>query len=87
MAQSQADATEHSLATHADVRAALGAIDNAKMLAILALRPTIVDLEEASLWLSGDADVFGAGPPLKGTASAIVSLLTADEEEEPPRAS
>ncbi len=35
----------------------------------------------------GDVDVFGAGPPSKGMASQIVTILTAEEEEEEaPRA-
>jgi hypothetical protein len=56
------------------------------MLPIMALRPTILEIEEASMWLDGDRDVFGPGLPLQGTASQIVAILTADEEEEePPR--
>lgn len=79
-------ASSRGPATHADVKRILGALDERKMLAILALQPTIADVEQASVWLSGDADVFGAAEPLKGTASQIVTILTADEEEEPPRA-
>jgi hypothetical protein len=72
-------------ATIEDMRAILGDIDATKMLPIMALRPTIADIEEASIWLGGDRDVFGAGQPLKGIASQIVTILTADEEEERPR--
>jgi len=72
-------------ATIEDMMAILGDIDATKMLPIMALRPTIADLEEASIWLGGDRDVFGAGQPLKGIASQIVTILTADEEEERPR--
>jgi hypothetical protein len=50
----------------------------------MALRPTILGVEEASVWLAGDTDVFGAGQPLKAVAGDIVAILTADEEEEPP---
>ena len=50
----------------------------------MALRPTILDVEEASVWLAGDTDVFGAGQPLKPVAGEVVAILTADEEEEPP---
>ena len=57
----------------------------ADMLAIMSLRPTIADLEEASVWLEGDADVFGAGEPVKAVVSDIVTILTENEEEEPPR--
>lgn len=75
-----------ALATAEDIRRVLGTLDDAKVLAVMALRPTIHDLEEASIWLAGDSDVFGAGRPLKSVAGEIVAVLTADEEEEEPRA-
>jgi hypothetical protein len=75
----------HGLATADDVARILGNLDATKRLPIMALRPTIADVEEASMWLGGDRDVFGPGQPLKGVASQIVTILTADEEEEPPR--
>ncbi len=67
-----------------DVKRILGYLDNEKLVEIVALRPTLRDVEEASLWLAGDADVFGKGAPLKATAARIVEILTADEEDEPP---
>jgi hypothetical protein len=76
----------HAFATRDDVMGILGRLDAAKLLAILSLQPTIDDLEEASLWLAGDADVFGAGEPVKGVASKIVTILTEDEDEEAARA-
>jgi hypothetical protein len=57
-------------------------LDETKLLDIAALRPTIPDVEEASIWLGGDSDIFGPGQPLKPGAGEIVSILTADEEEE-----
>ena len=80
-----AEATKREFATTDDVTRILGNLDATKMLPIMALRPTIVDIEEASMWLGGDRDVFGPSPPLRGVASQIVTILTADEEEEPPR--
>jgi hypothetical protein len=80
-----AKAARHGFATTGDVARILGNLDPTKMLPIMALRPTITDIEEASVWLGGDRDVFAPGPPLKGIASQIVTILTADEEEEPPR--
>ena len=68
-------------ATHEDVKDILGDLDERKMLPILALRPTIADLEEASMWLAGDLDVFEPRP-LKGIAGQIVTILTNNEEEE-----
>lgn len=81
-----ATASSSRPATHDDVRSILGSLDETKMQPILALRPTVADLEEASIWLGGDADVFGAAKPLGAAASQIVTLLTADEDEESPRA-
>jgi hypothetical protein len=84
-----ADAARRGLATGDDVARILGDLDPAKMLPIIGLRPTILDVEEASMWLAGDRDVFGPGRPLQGVASQIVAILTAEEEEaeaeEPPR--
>ena len=72
------------VATGADITGILGDIDSDRLLAIVSLRPTITEVEEASMWLSGDADVFGANEPVKGNASHIITILTAEEEEEPP---
>jgi hypothetical protein len=71
-----------AIATDADITSILGNIDSEKLLAILTLRPTIAEVEEASTWLSGDADVSGANEPVKGNVSHIITILTAEEEEE-----
>ena len=72
-------------ATREDITAILGNIDAEKLLAIVELAPTIVDVEAASSWLAGDTDVFGPGKHLKGTASDIVAILTegVDENDRP----
>jgi len=72
-------------ATVEDVKRILGDLDETNMLPIMALRPTIADIEEVSMWLGGDRDVFEPDAPLKGIASQIVTILTADEEDESPR--
>ncbi len=71
-----------AVATDADITSILGSINSDKVLAILSLQPTIAEVEEAAMWLSGDADVFGAGKPVKGNASYIVTILAAEEEED-----
>jgi len=83
--QKTATSSSSRPATHDDVRSILGSLDETKMLPILALRPTVADVEEASIWLGGDADVFGAAEPLGATASEVVTILTADEDEESRR--
>jgi len=77
-----ADASRRGLATSDDVAEILGDLDPGKMLPIIDLEPTIRDVEEASMWLNGDPDVFGPGAPLRGVPSKIVSILTKDEEEQ-----
>jgi hypothetical protein len=69
-------------ATSADITGVLGPIDSDKLLQILSLQPTVSEVEEAAMWLSGDTDVFGANPPIKGNVSHIVTILTVEEEEE-----
>ena len=73
---------ESCLATSDDVRRVLGDLDDGKLLDIMALRPTVIDVEEASLWLAGDADIFGAGRSLPRVAGDIVAILTAEEDDE-----
>ena len=80
--QKTATASSSRLATHDHVRSILGGLDETKMQPILALRPTVADVEEASIWLGGDAEVFGAAESLGAIASEIVTILTADEDEE-----
>lgn len=53
------------LASTADIRAIAGNLNESDLLEITALRPTVRDVEEAAIWLSGDRDVFGTGEPLK----------------------
>ena len=65
----------------------LGDIVPAGMLAIMSLRSTIADIEQASVWLEGGPDVFGAGEAIQGVASEIIAILREnEEEEEEPRA-
>ncbi len=75
--------TAHAIvASLNDIRRIIANLDDEKLLDIIALKPTVPDVEEASLWLAGDLDVFGAGKPLSSIAGEIVAILTADEQEE-----
>jgi hypothetical protein len=75
----------NALATSEDIKRIIGNLDETKLMHILSLRPTVKDVEEALMWLSGDRDVFGAGEPLKQVAGAIVAALTADQDEQESR--
>jgi hypothetical protein len=73
---------EQRLASADDVKRILGDLDSTKVLHIMAFRPTVLDVEQASMWLAGDSDVFGPGQPLPPVAGEIVAILTADEEDD-----
>jgi hypothetical protein len=68
-----------------DLTRVVGEIEDAKVIDILALKPTMADVEEAAIWAIGDGDVLAkAGRPLIGISAEIFEILTADEEEPPP---
>jgi hypothetical protein len=74
-------------ASQEDAKRILGDLDDAKMIEILALNPSLADLEQAAIWATGDGDVLArSGHPLAGVIAEIVDILAADEEEEPPPA-
>lgn len=73
-------------ATRNDLLELVGDVDEQKMLDILALHPTIAEIEEAAMWVAGDGDILAkAGRPMSGTAAEILEILGAEEDEEPPR--
>ena len=86
MPKSQATTdTENAAAAHDDLLRIVGDIDERDALQILALRPTIAEVEEAAVWAAGDSDVLAkAGRSLTGIVAEIVEILTTDDEEPPP---
>jgi hypothetical protein len=75
---------ERTPATQEDIRSILGDLDDATTLEILALNPTVSDLEEALMWSSGSGgDVLGPeGRPLTGVAAQVFDILARDDQEE-----
>ena len=72
-------------ATGSDLHQILGDMDDSTAVAILALHPSVAQLEEARVWLNGGGDVLGKEHrPLDGVVGKIFDTLTADEEEPPP---
>jgi hypothetical protein len=75
----------HHEATGSDVHHILGDVDDSTAVAILALHPTVAQLEEARVWLNGTGDVLGKGHrPLDGVVAEIFDMLKVEEEEPPP---
>jgi hypothetical protein len=68
-----------------ELKAILGDVDDAKVIEILKLQPSIAELEQAAVWAVGDGDVLArGGHPLAGKVAEIVEILAVDEEEPPP---
>ena len=71
--------------SHDDVTHVLGEMDDATAVEILALKPTMSELEQAAAYLGGGGETLAqSGHPLSGVVADIVNILAA-EEEEPPR--
>ncbi|MGZ5912282.1 MAG: hypothetical protein ACXWLB_20565 [Reyranella sp.] len=61
----------------------MGDLNDATVTEILALKPTVVDLEDVAICKAGDHDVLAkSGHHVSATAASIIELL-AEEEEEP----
>ena len=71
-------------ATGEDVQTILGEMDPGRVLDILALQPTVRDLEDTKLLISGDQDIFGAGVAVKGVPAQILEII-GDEEDDVDR--
>jgi hypothetical protein len=70
-----------------ELKTIVGNIDETQLVDILKLQPTLAELEEAVAWASGDGDIVGKeGHPLTDKVSAIVDILTTEDEDEVPRA-
>lgn len=68
--------------TRDEIKAVLGDIDDNKIIEILALKPSLVDLEAAVMWLAGDSDILARdGYQLSEAAAQIVDILAVDEDE------
>jgi hypothetical protein len=77
--------TQDPHATREDIHAILGDVDERVALEILALQPTVAQIEEAAVWARGEGDTLAReGRPLEMTVAAIVDLLVADEQEPEP---
>jgi hypothetical protein len=73
-----------ALASRDDLRRVLRDLDDATALEVLALSPTVAELEQAAVRAAGEGSGLDrTGHPLTGTVAAIVAILA--REDEPDR--
>ena len=70
-------------ATHLDVERLLGPLDADTLMAVMALSPTLQDVETAALHVSGAGDTLPERHQPHGTVLAIIALVTKDDGDEP----
>jgi hypothetical protein len=70
--------------TPQDVTRLLGDLDTETLIAIMELKPTFADLEEAALRIAGNGEAIGRLKPA-GVVAEILDLVDFAEEEEPGR--
>jgi hypothetical protein len=81
--QSKGEKNERNqAASPQDAKRLVGDDDN-KIAEILALKPTLAELEEAAIWSRGEGDLLGKeGRTLSGKAALICELISRDEDDE-----
>jgi hypothetical protein len=68
--------------TAQEVQRLLGELGAARVAAVLALQPSLEELEEAAAWMAGEGDVPAqAGHPLAGKAAAIFDIVRAGRDD------
>lgn len=69
---------QQTVVTADDVQRILGGLDALTLVEVMAMRPSIADLEQASAWLGGQWHLFSPTRPLRPVAGQIVNLLTVE---------
>ena len=88
MSPQQSTTGPHAAIGRDDVVRILGDMDDENAAAILALSPSLTDLETAAMYAAGEGDVLAkSGRPLAGIAAEILEILAVEEEEPEPPAS
>lgn len=68
-------------ATSEEVMQAFSDIDEATVAAILALSPSVAEIEEAALWDSGEGETLTRRHQPRGTVAAILELVAREDDE------
>lgn len=71
------------IAERADVVQLFGELDDEDILQLLAMQPTIMELQEAAAWLEGEGDILArAGHPMTPRIAGILEIVDRRDEED-----
>ena len=74
----QSPAPVRGSAAASDIIRIFGDIGDDRITALLALHPSLAELEQAAMWIHGDGDLLAKnGNPLAGTAAAVFDVVKA----------
>ncbi len=69
-------------ATPQDVERLLGELDAATLAAVMALSPTLAEVETAALWAAGEGETLPERHQPRRIVEAILDLIAVEEDEE-----
>jgi hypothetical protein len=69
-------------ATAQDVKRLLGDFDASTLTAMLALTPTVAEIEEVALWVAGEGETLPMRHQPRSVVQAIIDLIVTDNDEE-----
>ena len=71
------------LAVRADVVKLFGDLEDEDILQLLALQPTVMELQEAAGWMEGEGDILArAGHPMTPRIAGILEIVDRRDEED-----
>ena len=71
------------LATLEDIQRLFGDLEASTISALMALKPTVQDIEEAAVWIAGEGGSLPEPHQPARVVAEILDLLVTDEDEEP----
>jgi hypothetical protein len=85
MTKPNSQSSRDEKATLNDLRHILGDMDDETAVAILALEPSIAQVEETGVWLNGENDVLGERRrPFDAVVARILDLVEVEEDDPGP---
>lgn len=76
--------SQHStMAARNDVTRLLGDMTDEDIIQILAIKPTVLELQEAAAWIEGTGDIIDrAGRPMTSRIAGILEIVDRNDDDE-----